>query len=260
MSSSVSTKKASREPRTADWSGRRAWAAPAGSGRSRRSSSRPTAAGGSPTSTGWRSRARSTPPAPRNPIRESTAGGLAIDLTNTVEYGKNAAPTNADHLVFQLLERRQSTQRTKVRDQLGQAMHVVPHVTVEARQPSAVKVARLAKKFMERLFRVCQVFESLRVGYGQRPATQRIPRGLPQRGFINEQPSFLHPHRNHANNRQRRVDLAFPQGFANLLLALVHRFTFGIPVHEEQVARIQLDALGDTLKELPGWIPKATQV
>ena len=181
-------------------------------------------------------------------------------LANTVKCGENAALANGDHFVFQPLERRQSPQRTEVLDLLGQAMHVAPHITVEARQPSAVKVARLAQKFMEGLFGVRQVFESLRVRYGQWPATQRIPRGLSQCGFVDEQPRFLHPHRNHANNRQRRVDCAPFQGLANLLLTLVHRFTFGVAVHEEQVARIQLDTLGDAFKELPGWIPKTTQV
>ena len=111
---------------------------------------------------------------------------------------------------------------------------------------------------MEGLLGVRQVFESLRVWYVQRLATQRIACGLPQCGLVDEQPRFLHPHRNDANNRQRFVNRAPFQGLANFSLTLVYRFVLGVSVYKKQVAGIQLDTLGDALEEFPGWIPETT--
>lgn len=113
---------------------------------------------------------------------------------------------------------------------------------------------------MEDLFGVRQVLECLRVWQLQGLATERIPRRLPQRGLVDEQPRLLHPHRNDANSRQRLVSRTPPQGLANLCLALVYRLALGVSVNEEQIARIQLDTFGDALIEFPGRISKTTQI
>ena len=103
--------------------------------------------------------------------------------------------------MFHLLERRQFTEQTEIIDLLGHAMHVASHIPNETLQSTAAEAARLVQELMEDLLGVRQVFELLRIGYVQRLPTLGISCGLPQRGFIDEQPRFLHPNRNDANNR-----------------------------------------------------------
>ena len=138
-------------------------------------------------------------------------------------------------------------------------MHVPSHIPDETLQSTAAKFAGLIQQIMENLLRVREFFQFLRVGHTQRPPTLRISRGLPQRRFIDQQPRFLHPHRNHANHRWS-VNRALLQGLANFIHTFLDRFPLGIPVHEEQIARIQLDTPGDALEKSKRGVLEPTQI
>ena len=145
------------------------------------------------------------PYSPVKPIAGVPHGDLVARVKPGIgtQHGQNAVLPKGIHLMFHLLERRQFTQQTEIIDLLGHAMHVASHIPDETLQPTTSKAARLVQELMEDLLGVRQVFEILRVGYVQPLATLGITCGLPQGGFIDEQPRFLHPYRNDANDRQR---------------------------------------------------------
>lgn len=70
--------------------------------------------------------------------------------------------------------------------------------------------------------------------------TLGIARGPSQCGSIDEQPRFLHPYWNNANNWQH-ADFAALQRTVNFSPSIFYWFPLSVTVHEKHVARIQFD-------------------
>ena len=164
------------------------------------------------------------------------------------------------HLVFQLPESSQFTQETKITNFLGHTLYTLAQIPIETLQPSALKTARMAQQLSEVFLGIYQIFEPSHIRHGQGLATRWIPRGNPQGGFVNQQPRFLHSHRNDTNDRQGPSSIAPFQRHADFFPALLHRFALGVPMHEEQIAGIQLHALVDAPGQFSGRFREPSQI
>ena len=133
----------------------------------------------------------------------------------------NALPMTS-HLIFQLPESGQFAQKTKITNLLGHALYALAQIPLEMFQPSALKAARLTQQLSEIFLGICQIFEPAHIRYGQGLATRWIPGSHSQGGLVNEQPRFLHSHRNDADDRQCLPSLAPFQSLANFFRTLLH--------------------------------------
>ena len=171
----------------------------------------------------------------------------------------NALPI-ANYLICQSPESDQCTQKMKITNLLGHMLYALAQISIETFQPSALKAARLTQQLMEDIFGIRKIFEPPHIRHGQRFATRWISRGCLQGGFVNEQPSFLHSHGNNTDNRQCLSSLTQFQRFSNFIKTLRHRSALCVPMHEEQIAGIQLYALVDALRQFFGRIREPSQI
>ena len=65
-----------------------------------------------------------------------------------------------------------------------------------------MKAACLAHEIMQKPLGIRQMFKSLNVGQIQRYRTVRVTGRVPQRGFVDKQPSLLHAHGNYTDRRK----------------------------------------------------------
>ncbi len=133
----------------------------------------------------------------------------------------NALPMTS-HLIFQLPESGQFAQKTKITNLLGHALYALAQIPLEMFQPSALMVARLTQQFMENSFGIRKIFEPPQIRHGQGLATRWISGSYSQGELVNEQPCFLHSHRNDADDQQDLSSLAPFQSLANFFRTLLH--------------------------------------
>ncbi len=126
------------------------------------------------------------------------------------------------HSLFQFPESSQSTQKTKITNLLGHALYALAQIPLEMFQPSALKATRLTQQLSEIFLGICQIFEPPQIRHGQGLATRWISGSYSQGELVNEQPCFLHSHRNDADDRQDLSSLAPFQSLANFFRTLLH--------------------------------------
>jgi hypothetical protein len=122
-----------------------------------------------------------------------------------------------------------------------------------------MQTARLAKQIVQDLLWISQPFQILQPGQFQGLFTRCITGGSTDRRFIKKKPSLLHSDRDHADSRNRAFR-SMAQCPEDLSLAARMRSTFGIPMNEEQVARVELHAQSDSLAQSLGRLREPAEI
>ena len=93
----------------------------------------------------------------------------------------------------------------------------------------------------------------------QRLFAVRIARGVPQRSFVDEQPRFLHSHRDHTDHRRCSYS-GLPPGTVYFCQAIFDGSTLGVSMDEEQIGGIQFNAPVYAFRKAIRWIRHAPQI
>lgn len=153
-------------------------------------------------------------------------------------------------------KRRQPEKRLKVVDVVGYAAPVAR--AVEAPQTTAAKTACLTQEFVEQRLGIRQALDLSDAWQGKPLVAVGIAGSAPQGGFVDKQPRFLHPDRDHGYRNSMYPARSYGIGY--FLQTMLDSSVLGVPMDKYQITGKQLDCLRYALEELLRRDRQATQI